>query len=288
MFHATDYDKLQQIMAESPEKKELLTRLLESQKMTISMIGHEIRNPLTLVYSTLQLIESQHPEVLTYKHWSGMKSDVEYMTQLLEELSAYNNGERLNISSIETNTFLKTIALSFAASIVDTDIEFTSKIQPDLPVISGDTVKLRQVLLNLLTNAKDAVTQMSESASKNAMTQMSESVSKDTTPYQPSIRLEVQLENPESIPSSIYTNASASNDADAHSKQILHIYITDNGCGISEEDLPGIFEPFVTHKSGGTGLGLAIAKRIAAAHSGTLSAESTPGKGTLFHLSLPV
>lgn len=282
MFNATDYDKLQQIMAESPEKKELLTRLLESQKMTISMIGHEIRNPLTLVYSTLQLIESQHPEVLTYRHWSGMKSDVEYMTQLLEELSAYNNGERLNISSIETNTFLKTIALSFASSIVDTDITFTSRIQPDLPAVSGDTVKLRQVLLNLLANARDAVTQMSESVSKDTPAQMTEFVSDDASLYHPSIRFEARLENPESIPSSV------SNDTDTESEQILHISIADNGCGISEEDLPGIFEPFVTHKSGGTGLGLAIAKRIAAAHSGTLRAESTPGEGTLFHLSLPV
>lgn len=165
MFNATDYDKLQQIMEESPEKKELLTRLLESQKMTISTISHEIRNPLTLVYSTLQLIEAQHPEVLTYKHWSGMKSDVEYMTELLEELSAYNNGERLNIASIETNTFLKTLSLSFASSIVDTNIIFTSKIQPALPAITGDTIKLRQVLLNLLTNAKDAVAQTASSPS---------------------------------------------------------------------------------------------------------------------------
>lgn len=274
MFHATDYDKLQQIMAESPEKKELLTRLLESQKITISMIGHEIRNPLTLVYSTLQLIESQHPEVLTYRHWSGMKSDVEYMTQLLEELSTYNNGERLNISSIETNTFLKTIALSFASSIVDTDIAFTSRIQPELPAVSGDTVKLRQVLLNLLTNAKDAVTQMSES------------VSEDASLYQPAIRLEVQLETSQTIPASTYTDAPA--HADTPSGQLLHLSITDNGCGISEEDLPEIFEPFVTHKSGGTGLGLAIAKRIAAAHSGSLYAESTPGESTVFHLFLPV
>ena len=57
MFQATDYDKLQQIMEESSEKKELLTRLLESQRMQISTISHEIRNPLSLVYSSLQLIE---------------------------------------------------------------------------------------------------------------------------------------------------------------------------------------------------------------------------------------
>lgn len=157
MFSASDYDKLQQIMAESPEKKELLTRLLETHQMNLSAVSHEIRNPLTLVYSTLQLIESQHPEVLEYKHWSGMRQDVEYMKLLLEELSSYNNGEKLALSPIDANTFFKTLALSFAASIVDTKLQFTSRIQPQLPMITADAVKLRQLLLNLLSNAKDAV-----------------------------------------------------------------------------------------------------------------------------------
>lgn len=98
MFSATDYDKLQQIMEESSDKKELLTRLLESHRMEVSAISHEIRNPLTLVYSTLQLIEAQHPEVLDFCHWDSMHQDIEYMTQLLSELSSYNNGEKLSLS----------------------------------------------------------------------------------------------------------------------------------------------------------------------------------------------
>ena len=85
MFSTTDCDKLQQIMKESPEKNELLTRLLESHRMEISTISHEIRNPLTLVYSTLQLIETQHPEVTSFRHRAEMHQDIEYMKQLLEE-----------------------------------------------------------------------------------------------------------------------------------------------------------------------------------------------------------
>ena len=83
MFSTTDYDKLQQIMSESPEKKDLLSRLLTSHQMTISTISHEIRNPLTLVYSTLQLIESQHPEVSTFRYWPDLKQDIEYMKNIL-------------------------------------------------------------------------------------------------------------------------------------------------------------------------------------------------------------
>lgn len=167
MFSATDYDKLQQIMDESPEKRALLTRLLESHKIEVSAISHEIRNPLTLVYSTLQLIEAQHPEVLSFRYWDTMHQDIEYMTQLLEELSSYNNGEKLSLTRINANTFFKSLVLSFAASILDTEIEFTSRIAPDLPSFMIDTIKLKQTLLNLLGNSKDAVLSLPDSELKS-------------------------------------------------------------------------------------------------------------------------
>ena len=157
MFTESDYEKLHQIMAESPEKEELLTRLLHSHRMDISTISHEIRNPLTLIYSTLQMIEASNPEVLNIRHWSDLHSDIEYMKQLLEELSAYNNGQRLSPSSTDFDIFLKKISLSFASSIIETDIEFISRIEPELPVMPADSIKLREVLLNLLGNARDAV-----------------------------------------------------------------------------------------------------------------------------------
>ena len=109
MFQATDYDKLQQIMEESSEKKELLTRLLESQRMQISTISHEIRNPLSLVYSSLQLIEKEHPEVVDFRHWNEMRRDIEYMTHLLEELSSFNNSEKLHLTDTAMTSFLRTL-----------------------------------------------------------------------------------------------------------------------------------------------------------------------------------
>ncbi len=165
MFSAADYDKLQQIMEESPDKKELLTRLLKSHRMEINAISHEIRNPLTLVYSTLQLIEAQYPEVLEFRHWTSLHQDIEYMNQLLEDLSSYNNSTKLSLVRIDAISFLKALVLSFASSILDTNIEFTSRIASDLPSVMVDPVKLKQTLLNLLSNAKDAVISDSESPS---------------------------------------------------------------------------------------------------------------------------
>ena len=249
MFKNSDYDKLKQIMNESPEKEELLLRLLDSHQMSLSMISHEIRNPLTLVYSSLQLIESMHPEVHNFRYWSDMHQDVEYMILLLDELSAYNNGSKLHLSVIDSHTFFQKLVLSFAASIAALNIEFVSRIPSSIPSIECDEVKLREVFLNLLTNARDALPT-------------------DSAPYpnyKPRIRFSV----------------SANSDH-------LHITIEDNGCGIPKEHIDNIFEPFITYKKNGTGLGLAITARIIESHHGTISLSSSPGVGTTFTLTLPV
>lgn len=70
----------------------------------------------------------------------------------------------------------------------------------------------------------------------------------------------------------------------------VEIRFSDNGCGISKEEQTRIFEPFFTTKpvGKGTGLGLAISYNVITKHNGTIRVESTPGKGTLFVISLPV
>jgi len=72
-----------------------------------------------------------------------------------------------------------------------------------------------------------------------------------------------------------------------HGGRVL-FQVIDTGIGISDDLLPRLFEPFVTHgKSKGTGLGLAIAKSVVEAHRGAISVRSTPGAGTAFEISLP-
>ena len=211
----------------------------EDIEFMLSKFSHEIRNPLTTLYSTLQLIEMQHPEVKDFKHWSSLNYDIEYINQLLDELSNFAKSEKLNLTNIEMRPFLENLSLSFAASIAQSEVEYTSEIDPYIPKITVDKTKLQEVFLNLLKNAYDA------SLPKGKIFLTAHMVDKN-----------------------------------------LVIKVKDTGCGITEEQLPTIFQPFVTYKKNGTGLGLAISEHIIKAHGGTITVESEVGVGTTFTITL--
>lgn len=159
MMHNIDINKMNRLMEENKEAKQIISQLLENHQVTVSTIAHEIRNPLTLVSSALQIIQVQHPEVKDFSHWNQTMDDIDFMRQLLEELSTFNNGNTLRYSVFSIEHLLKNVAISFAISLEEeeSDIEFSSSIPDNLGKFTGDKVKLEEVLLNLLKNAKEAI-----------------------------------------------------------------------------------------------------------------------------------
>jgi signal transduction histidine kinase len=71
-------------------------------------------------------------------------------------------------------------------------------------------------------------------------------------------------------------------------RDCIKVTIGDNGCGIPEEDLPKIFEPFFSTKPQGTGLGLSVTYGIMQNHKATIKVLSRPGEGTEFRLEFPL
>ena len=122
----------------------------------LSKFAHEIRNPLTTLYSTVQLIEVKHPEVKEFAHWSNLTYDIEFMNHLLDEMSDFTKSERLQPETFDFRLFLETLTLAFAASIEQSNVEYLSKIEPSIHQITGDKTKLQEVFWNLLKNAYEA------------------------------------------------------------------------------------------------------------------------------------
>ena len=209
--------------------------------LELSKIFHEIRNPLTLINSSLQLIQEEHPEVSDFRFWNQTMEDLQNLRSLLEELSAFQKGHVLNKTLISLFDFTEDLLESTAGFLLETGTPLTL----DCDILDldfyADDVKLRQAIVNLLKNAAES------SAPGRA------------------IALQISA-------------------TDTH----LRIAVKDQGCGISQEQLDKIFEPFHTTKSYGTGLGLPIVKRIVEAHEGELFIESEESVGTTISMILPL
>ena len=158
MLENIDVSRMNRLMKENRDARKIIAQLLENHRTEVSMIAHEIRNPLTLVSSSLQIMEAQHPEVKEFHNWAQTVEDVRFMCNLLNDLSSFNNSRTLHYSVFPIEKLLKNIALSFAMSLdaCSSGTEFTSRISPDMGEFTGDKVKLEQVVLNLLQNAKEA------------------------------------------------------------------------------------------------------------------------------------
>ncbi|MDY3920290.1 MAG: HAMP domain-containing sensor histidine kinase [Candidatus Limivivens sp.] len=133
-----------------------IQKLEEEHRFALSRISHEIRNPVTMINSSLQIIEQEHPEVLNFAFWKDVKEDLTYLRNLLDELSSYNNSDTLSLSAIRTKEWLESLIPKISLLIGRQQVEFHFSIADDLPVIQADPVKLRQVLINLVRNSLEA------------------------------------------------------------------------------------------------------------------------------------
>jgi len=109
------------------------------------------------------------------------------------------------------------------------------ELAPELPTIEGDPTQLRQVIHNLLSNARDAL-----------------------------------VDRPDVGLVRVTTRLVASEQADANAPQAVRFTVMDNGPGFSSKVMQRVFEPYVTTKSHGTGLGLAIVRKIVEEHGGRI------------------
>jgi len=157
MLNENDRQLLADLKKTNPELDCLVSKMMKQYEFDISRFSHELRNPITLISSSLQLIESQHPEVKDFKFWKETMDDMQFVCSLLDELSSFNKCASLHITKYSIRELLDSTCSAVYNNMNKHAQKFTYSYADTLPVISGDPVKIREVLINLLKNAKDAI-----------------------------------------------------------------------------------------------------------------------------------
>jgi two-component system sensor histidine kinase AtoS len=132
------------------------TTYFTDNSLELSKMFHEIKNPLTLISSSLQLIENEHPEVRDFRFWKQTRKDLSLLCDLINDLSAYQKGRLLNSTLIHLFDFLEDLSEATAAFLCEgahplllvqeiSDLDFYC-----------DSIKLRHAMVNLIKNAAES------------------------------------------------------------------------------------------------------------------------------------
>lgn len=134
-------------------------QLTQQDSLSLSQISHELRTPVTLVNSYLQLFSSSHPEVKSFPYWEDIVENMDLLKELLGNLSQYNSSHSLQRQPLALDQLAKDLLASLAPVFARRRIRIHTCFPEKLPLIAGDGLKLRQVFFNLLNNAMDAMPQ---------------------------------------------------------------------------------------------------------------------------------
>lgn len=240
-----------------------VTREREADRLKsefLSIVSHELRTPLTSIMGYTELLLARDFTPAEQRGFiKTVYDEANHLYQIVEDLLGVTRLEAGNVRLDRWAVSLRQIISDLAAHLnnqISGKHTMLIDIPPHLPPVYADRDKVRQVLINLITNA---------------------------VKYSP---------NGGEIRLAIAENAALPPD---HPKgQFVRIAISDQGIGIAPEDLPRIWERFYrvdngnTRRIGGTGLGLSIAKALVELHGGRIWAESKLNKGSTFYFTLPV
>ena len=258
----THYVGIQQDMTEHQALEE---RFRQSQKMEaigtlVGGIAHDFNNMLAGITGNLYLARKKsfdRPDVMN--KLNVIESLSFKAASMIQQLLTFARKGVVDKKPFGLSSFLREAA-KLNQSGVPENIKLTKLLSPEELIIYGDVTQLQQVLMNLLNNAVDALEGCSD----------------------PEIRLGLEAVHACDVP--LLANA------DVASADFAHLYVADNGPGISQSAMESIFEPFFTTKEvgKGTGLGLAMTYGVVESHQGLIEVESGEGEGATFHIYLPL
>ena len=248
------------------EQKQLEEQFLQAQKMEalgtlVGGIAHDFNNILAGITGNIYLARRHNslPSDAT-ERIETVESLSFRAAELIKQMLTFARKDKVSMQALPFSSFLKE-TLKFLRSSTPENIAIRQKITDKPMTITADATQIHQILMNLINNACDAV----ENVDEPCISIVLESVQTD---------------------SSFKQMHRKAGDHTAYA----HLSVTDNGCGIPEHDINHLFDPFFTTKGQGkgTGLGLAMVFGAIQTHKGFIDVESTVGKGSTFHIYLPI
>jgi signal transduction histidine kinase len=237
------------------ERRRLEQILFDSEKLAATgrlaaSIAHEINNPLEAIKNALYLLSNKiAADDPNAKFLQIATKETDRVSRILRQMLGFYRAPKMEPTDI--NRLIEESEALVEKHLRQNRVKLENDLDPSLPPVIASADQLKQVLLNLMLNALQAM--------------------------------------PDGGTISVSTHFSHGADPEFLMSDSVHIQVRDTGKGIAEEHLPHIFEPFFSTKDAkGTGLGLWVSQGIVQAHGGSIKLRSREGRGTTFSVALPI
>lgn len=242
------------------ERKLLDSQKLESLGVLAGGIAHDFNNLLTAILGNANLAAMQlDDEQPARSYLANIEKTSLRAAELCKQMLAYSGKGRFAMQYLDVNEVVRETLDLLEVSITK-KASLRVECRPQLPHVYADSTQIRQVMMNLVINASEAI------GDKSGMIRVRTGVLTADAAY---------FEN-------------SSSCSEAAPGEYAFVEVSDTGCGMSPETQARIFDPFFTTKFTGRGLGLAAVLGIVRGHKGALKILSEVGKGSTFKFLLPV
>jgi len=255
--------ELQLIARDITERKQLELHFRQANKMEAlgrfsGGIAHDFNNIIMAIsgYAELAKLNLEGNETVR-AHIGAVLQAAHRAAELVRQILTFSRQQPQERLLIELQPIIEECAKLLRGTIPPS-VAFDVSVAADAPAVLADASQIHRVLMNLATNAWQAM-----NGRQGRLSVKLESFAVDEAHAAAAPRLQPGL--------------------------YAHLSVSDTGCGMSQETLQHIFEPFFTTKptGEGTGLGLAVVHGIMEGHDGAVAVQSEPGEGTVFHLYFP-
>jgi nitrogen-specific signal transduction histidine kinase/CheY-like chemotaxis protein len=238
---------------------------LESLGVLAGGIAHDFNNILMAILGNADLaLDGLSPNSLVHANLQEVVRASKRAAELVKQMLAYSGKGRYVIESIDSGRLIEEMARLVEASISKKAV-LKYKIAENLPTFDGDVTQIRQIIMNLIINASEAI------GDKSGVITLSTGAMDCDRAYLNDINEVQRASLYEPLPEGVYT----------------FFEVADTGCGMDAKTIEKIFDPFFTTKFTGRGLGMSAVLGIVRGHKGALKIYSEVGKGTTFKVLFP-